>query len=101
MSLLYWEVQNWTQYSKCDLTNAEEMETTTTLDLLAVLCLTQPCIPLVLFAARVHSWFMLNLVPTQNLDLFSVRLMSSLVATIKYWWLRCNVWFCQKLLVHP
>ncbi|GAB0193852.1 mitochondrial enolase superfamily member 1 [Grus japonensis] len=46
MSLLYWGAQNWTQLSRCGLTSAEQMERITSLNLLAMLCLIQPRIPL-------------------------------------------------------
>lgn len=42
MSLMYWGAQNWTQHSRCGLTNDEQSGRNTSLDLLVKLSLIQP-----------------------------------------------------------
>ena len=76
MSLLYWEVQNWTQYSSCGLTSAEQRGKISSIDLLPVLCLMQLRIPFAAFAARSYSWLMFNLVSTRTSRPFSAKLLS-------------------------
>ncbi|KAK4810782.1 hypothetical protein QYF61_008754, partial [Mycteria americana] len=88
--------QNWIQSSRCSLTSAEERGRITSLDLLAILCLMQPRIPLAL-AARAHCWLMFNLVSTRTPRSFSARLLSSWVAPSIYWCLglflpKCRTW---------
>ncbi|KAK4809169.1 hypothetical protein QYF61_006427 [Mycteria americana] len=85
VSLLYWGAQNWTQHPRCGLTSAELRGRITFLELLAVLYLMQPRIPLAFCAARAHYWLMFNLVPTRILRSFFARLLSSWVAPSIYW----------------
>lgn len=56
MSLLYWGAQNWMQHSRFGLTHPEWKERIISLDLLVILLLMQPKIPLAFIAARTYFW---------------------------------------------
>lgn len=56
MFLSYWGVQNWTQYSSCDLTSAEQSGQISSDSLLASLLLMPLYILITFFAAKTNCW---------------------------------------------
>lgn len=85
----------WTQHSKCYLIRARKSERVTSLHLLAMLWLTQPRIPLAFLVRRAHCWLMFSLVPTRSLRFFSVKLLSTWVASSMYWCLESFLPTCR------
>lgn len=83
--LLYWGPQNWTHLSKCGLTSAEQRRRMASLDLLAILCLMHPRIPLACLASSAHCWLTFNLASTGTLRAFSAKLLPSWVAPSTHW----------------
>lgn len=61
VSSLHWTAQKGTQHSRCVSAHSGEWRgTTTSLDLLASLCLIQPRTLLAVFALRLHCWLMVG-----------------------------------------
>jgi len=66
-----------TQGSRCGLTRGEQRRRITSLNLLAMLMLMQPRIPLAALATRAHCWLMANLLSTRTPSSFSPELLSA------------------------
>ena len=68
LSFLNWGAENWTEYSGCGLTSAEQRGRIISLDLLAMLFLMHPRTLLAFLATRAHCWLMADLLSTGHWD---------------------------------
>lgn len=79
-SLLYWALQNWTQYCSYGFSSAEERGRITSFNLLATCLLVQPRIPPNFIRARSHCWIMYNFLSSRIPASFSAKTSFSWVA---------------------
>lgn len=86
-SLLHWGVQHWTQRSKFVSLPLCRGLRINSLDLLAMISLMQPGIPLATFTARAHCWVISNLLSNRTTISFSAKLLSSHSFPSLYWFM--------------
>lgn len=70
MSVLYWGLQNWIRYPRCDLTIAQQRGKITSFNLLALLFALQPWV-----GSWEHCLLMLNFLSSRN-DLAAFQMVS-------------------------